>query len=813
MEEIYTTDTQYTLNTRDQINLEQVMSKLKKLFEYYCQYGEKLNTNILKSHKFIKLADDCKISDSEILNKTRLEIIYKVEAKNKTLDFKSFLNSLIRLAKYKYQNDETVYVNSELSKTKALNKLIQIYLLPKYDEIYNSTYNETKKDSYYGSGKKLNLTVPNIEQIIFEKNIQEILVKVSPILFEVYKAYFPFEISLSEDLNYVKDQSFKTYFIFLKNFDLYPSLVSKPLAFQIYQSEEEESPLVSDRSEDYLRLIQNVDLKNLMKFYAKSGNILGQHFNFFRFIRVVLKIGEVGYENLEKTNINLNFNKTLPGKNANRITRNISLDKSNTDNCRNCFNQNLASSSEKLLLTLERMELSEGFINLQKKTSKTHSSRNSIILSADLMQTLNTNFYSSTGQTAQTRQTAQGINDRSISRSEIEEPSGNSVIVHRNTEERAKFPFSTSEDKESSYLQDQPSTAVQFLNDQEAINYISQTYGEKLVLIFKSYTSYGDPLNTKYMKSKIFAKLLREANLVSTHFVKNNYNIGRGSNFYTETNEQNKKHFSYGNPPVLNMNDVDSLFMKLCYTNKAKSFSKSNLKKSKTSNLIRHSYSFSLNGFGNLSSIDFNTFILSIIYISRKLFPQESLKHSVDYIIKEHILKYLSSCGDKIRELENKFYDLREKQNDNEFVYVLGLVYGAFFSVYNFYANKNGTMNFSQLLRFATDFHIFPDYVSKSRLNSFFEGIIIYKSEIQEKSKDGNSTNLTITTTDNHLFIEYSHFIDILTLCGFDIVFADPEPSPVEKVNFYYHNSDLINCMFFRCYFSSKESHIREVPK
>jgi hypothetical protein len=656
MEITNTQNSQNTLNsqsTNDQLNLEQVMSKLKKLFEYYCQYGEKLNTNILKSHKFIKLADDCKISDAEILNKTRLEIIYKAEAKNKTMDFKAFLNSLVRLAKYKYHNDQTVYVNGELSKTKALNKLIQIFLLPKYEEIYNNTDPTGTKKDFYSGGR--NISVPNIEDIIFEKNIKEILIKVAPILFEIYKAYFPFEISLSEDINFVKDQSFKTYFICLKNFDLYPSLVSKPLAFKIYQSEEEESPLVSDKSEDYLRLIQNVDLKNLMKFYAKSGNILGQHFNFFRFIRVILKISEVGYENIEKNYLNLN--NTLTG-----------------------------TSSEKLLLTLERMELSEGFTNLQKKTSKTHSSRNSMILSADLMETLNCNFYSSSGQSGQTGQGE--INDRSMSRSEIDEPSGNSVIVHRNTEERAKFPFSSNDEKESSDLHDLP--GIEFMNDQEAINYINTTYGEKLILIFKSFTSYGDPLNTKYMKSKMFAKLLREANLVSMHFVKNNYS--KGDNFKTLTNEQNKKQ----NSPCLNMNDVDSLFMKLCYINKAKIFSNKNLKKS---DLIRHSFSSSLNGLGNLLSIDYNTFIIAIIYIAKKIFPQESLKHSVDYIIIQHILKYLSGSVDKIKELERKFEDLKEKQNDNEFVYVLGLVYGAFFSVYNFYANKNGTMNFNELLK------------------------------------------------------------------------------------------------------------------
>jgi hypothetical protein len=70
--------------------------------------------------------------------------------------------------------------------------------------------------------------------------------------------------------------------------------------------------------------------------------------------------------------------------------------------------------------------------------------------------------------------------------------------------------------------------------------------------------------------------------------------------------------------------------------------------------------------------------------------------------------------------------------------------------------------------------------VSKSRLNSFFEGIIIYKSENKEQKKDSKIIN----STNSQAFIEYSHFIDIITLCAFDIVFPEPEPTPIEKVKF-----------------------------
>ena len=41
----------------------------------------------------------------------------------------------------------------------------------------------------------------------------DIFIKVSPILFDIYKVYFPHEISLADDTKFIKEQSL---------FDLYP---------------------------------------------------------------------------------------------------------------------------------------------------------------------------------------------------------------------------------------------------------------------------------------------------------------------------------------------------------------------------------------------------------------------------------------------------------------------------------------------------------------------------------------------------------------------------------------------------------------
>ena len=82
-------------------NSDNYIEKLKDIFEYYCQYGERLNSRILKSHGFIKLFRESGLMGKK-LNTTRLEIIYKSINKNNQMNFDQFLNSLLKIASYKF---------------------------------------------------------------------------------------------------------------------------------------------------------------------------------------------------------------------------------------------------------------------------------------------------------------------------------------------------------------------------------------------------------------------------------------------------------------------------------------------------------------------------------------------------------------------------------------------------------------------------------------------------------------------------------------------------------------------------------------
>jgi hypothetical protein len=82
--------------------------------------------------------------------------------------------------------------------------------------------------------------------------------------------------------------------------------------------------------------------------------------------------------------------------------------------------------------------------------------------------------------------------------------------------------------------------------------------------------------------------------------------------------------------------------------------------------------------------------------------------------------------------------------------------------------NKNQLLNFEAFLKFSLDFSIFPDLVSKSKLNKYF--------------KTTMSTDILFTDTAENDFIDQNIFVDILAQCAFEIPYRSPEPSNVEKV-------------------------------
>ena len=417
--------------------LNEMIYKLKEIFEYYCSYGERLNTNILKSHKFIKLFKESGIKDN-IVNQTRLELIYKSENKYNCMNFEQFLNALMKVAEYKYPN-----YSSPIELKKNLKQMIKENILPLYDLIINGNFETTFNNSILST--TIIQQLDNIDNILYSNICEEILTSIIPILFEIYKVYFPHEISISDNIEYIKNNSIKQYNEFIKDFDISPGLLSKSVSFQIYKSEvanENSDISISNNKNFYQNILKNLDIDSILKYEPNNPNILGQHFIFLKFIRALIKMSQIAFAKLENT-INL---------------------------------ENSIKKEEMIIMFFQKIELSEGFTNMQKKTNKTHNEKQTMIIQQDLLDKINMEL-----------------------NGEINEETNNN-----------KSTFQSNLKKFENY-------------EPEYSNYINEIYGNHLLNIFKGMCNFGDQFNYKNMKSKSFMKFLKDSGLIK---LKENNNFG-----------------------------------------------------------------------------------------------------------------------------------------------------------------------------------------------------------------------------------------------------------------------------------------------
>lgn len=96
------------------IDLEDVKKKLKEVFIYYASYGDRLNTQNLKSAKFHKMLQDAGIMkesnrnaspnrSNTLMNKKRVDLIFCSVNKHKVnMTFDVFLQAMIKIAEFKY---------------------------------------------------------------------------------------------------------------------------------------------------------------------------------------------------------------------------------------------------------------------------------------------------------------------------------------------------------------------------------------------------------------------------------------------------------------------------------------------------------------------------------------------------------------------------------------------------------------------------------------------------------------------------------------------------------------------------------------
>ena len=638
------------------------ISKLKEIFEYYCQYGERLNSRILKSHGFIKLFRESGLMDKR-LDTTRLEIIYKSINKNNQMNFDQFLNSLIKIASYKYNLTEKKDIKN------ATQKIILEYLYPlnykyvKNNNIFQSNNLNNNDNNIINSSEELNNL--SFENIIYTDAFKQILIQVVPILFDIYRSYFTNEISISDNLTYIKKESMKNYFTLIKNFEIIPYLLSNSTCYQIYKYENNDKKAdesIQNNQNFYFEISQKIDFLNMNTYEHSNKNIFGKYFIFFKFIRALIRMSQLTFDKIYNSNIN--------------------------------FNEKL-TPEEMFILFLQKIEQSEGFGNFTKINNSSHNYKTSNIIPPHFRIEFLT-------KKEKINEEKNNDNNNII---DIEINANYEEIIDINQNLEAYEP--------------------------KYINYINEVYGKGLLNLYKTIVNFGDQFNFQYMKSKAFYKFLSDSNLIKNK--RNNFGI--------------------------KLNDIDIFFIKMCLLMKNK---KKNISKKKNKNINNNTVNVSY------GEIDYLTFIISIEILSRYLFSNLTIKQAIDKLITEYILKSNELIkNNKINDLEQKIENLKQLQNDEEIISFLQVIHKAFYPLFSFYTKDNdGLMSLHSFMKFTKDFEIFPYLIGKAKLNSLFNAIAQYSS----------------FTKKNEYFIEHSLFVDLIALMALEMVYPEPEPSPVEKM-------------------------------
>ena len=173
---------------------------LFKVFMNYSVFGARYNVNYLRVQKFISMCSDAGILDSK-LNPQSLDLLFRsVNNRNPNMQFQTFLEITLRLAEIR---DSVSYKNSPLD---TYSKLIRSHFLPLAGQIVEKREEVTDEILQISDDCKL------IMHSIFKG------------LKHIYSRNFPWEEKPTED---VSSQSQKSLELLLREFDIYPSLLSK----------------------------------------------------------------------------------------------------------------------------------------------------------------------------------------------------------------------------------------------------------------------------------------------------------------------------------------------------------------------------------------------------------------------------------------------------------------------------------------------------------------------------------------------------------------------------------------------------------
>lgn len=334
-------------STRKQ-ELTETKAKLREIFEYYASFGDRLNKKLLSSGKFFKILQDSNLNlvnanRDSLENRKQADIIFSQVNSNKShMPFEVFLHSMIRMGELKYPH---------YSAGDALKAIVSGYMLPLHNKIRNGTQYDR------GASKPLE----------HDELVAMVLRDVGPILFEIYQVYFSHEVrglgGMTEVAIWRTNE--KSVYEFLNDYDICPGLLTKSATHQILSQVKAQPAVYGAAGRDVATVEAFQRQTTVSPTKVLSNPKVGRVFTFYKFLDFLIRAAKM----------------TFSRDGCHGLTGGESLVYS-------AYKGQRLLEAEMVCLLLERMEMSEGFQNHEKKTHKPHSSKITLLPSRQVVENI-----------------------------------------------------------------------------------------------------------------------------------------------------------------------------------------------------------------------------------------------------------------------------------------------------------------------------------------------------------------------------------------------------------------------------------------
>ena len=175
--------------------------------------------------------------------------------------------------------------------------------------------------------------------------------------------------------------------------------------------------------------------------------------------------------------------------------------------------------------------------------------------------------------------------------------------------------------------------------------------------------------------------------------------------------------------------------------------------------------------------MDFDQFITALHCIAQKIMPDNDPEQAFEKLVEDCLLPLDKGAISERAVSNDTLVALMELIKEKEMAKFLGVVHKSLYPYYKTYCGPRGLLSLEGFMRFCTEFGIFPDIVTKPRLNRIFYTIAsIYSTgaapgPIRSKMDVGEG-----------VCIDDNFFVQAIALCALEVPYREPQPTNFEKV-------------------------------